>query len=166
MKKIALTIAVVAMSLLFGGVAIAQQQVNPIIEKRLQEMVDQKFANTILMTEKDCKSFGEGWQAYGRIGGRFPLGEGIGKDARSEAMEFRLGNEGGEYRHVLSVPEMPKHRHGYVDRAYGGQPQKVDHGDDRAHELQRPKRQTEVSGGDKPHNNMPPYLVLRFCHKP
>ncbi len=166
MKK--MIVAALALSLVPGGVAVAQERplVNPNIERRLQELVNEKFANAILMTEKECESLGPGWRAYRQIAGRFPLAAGVGRDDRNERKKFDPGDDGGEYQHVLSVPEMPKHKHGYVDHRYGGRPHKVDHGDDRAHELQKLPRETDVRGGGEPHNNMPPYLVLRFCHKP
>lgn len=163
MKKIILA---VTMCLAFSGVEAADhQQINPIIEQRLQELIDKKLSNTILMTTKECSVFGEGWKRYERIGGRFPLATGEGIDARSERQGFKVGYEGGEYRHVLSVPEMPEHKHAYVDHSHGAHPQKVDHGSDRAHELEKSGRTTGVKGENQPHNNMPPYLALNFCHR-
>lgn len=122
--------------------------------------------NAILITDKDCKSFGKEWRRYERLSGRFPLATGKGKDDREMTKNFTHLEKGGEYDHVLSIPEMPTHHHRYVDHAHGGGPPKVDYGDDRRQNRETPTRNTEPTGGNKGHNNMPPYLALNFCYKP
>ena len=171
MKKI---IMAVIMSFVFGGVEAADhQQINPRVEQRLQELIDKKFSSAILMTTKECSVFGEGWKNYERIGGRFPLATGEGIDARSERQGFKVGYEGGAYQHKLTELEIPSHKHSYKDHHFNRSGRGRDMGDrhDHQHEYRIITRTTKPWGGGKdgvhqPHNNMPPYLALNFCHRP
>ena len=119
------------------------------------------LANVIVLTDQDCAVLGPDWRRYEGMGGRFPLGAGQTKDIREETTSFTLGQDGGAYKHQLTVEEMPKHRHSYRvyhehrRRCDGDCSARVPHGADT----------TGEAGGDQPHNNMPPYLVVNFCHK-
>ncbi len=163
MKKI---IVALAMSLMLIGFEAAAQQAS---ENRLsfaQRLagLERALRQAIILTDQQpCSALGKGWRRYAPISGRFPLAAGSGVDDREETMEFGIGSEGGEYRHVLSVAEMPRHRHAYRDRTDDAPPERVDHGDDRADERRDTRRQTAMSGGNQPHNNMPPYKVVNFC---
>lgn len=53
--------------------------------------------------------FGGTWEAYGQ--GRTLVGVGTGEDTRGEQLEFLINQTGGEYKHALSVEEMPSHNH-------------------------------------------------------
>lgn len=52
--------------------------------------------------------FGGTWEAFGQ--GRVLIGVGTGNDG-SAGLSFAAGDTGGEYRHKLSVSEMPSHTH-------------------------------------------------------
>lgn len=124
------------------------------------------FEKGILLTDQECENF-NGWTRYTPLGGRFPLAAGTGRDGNNEQKTFELvpdpSRRGGTYRHTLKVQEMPRHTHGYQYRDWI--PKKSDYGDDehaRPHEW---TKRTESTGGGSPHNNMPPYLVLNFCHR-
>lgn len=70
-----------------------------------------------------------------------------------------IGTTGGEHDHVLTVSEMPNHSHNYnepqsvVLRSSGSQP--ANSGTSFS--------PTATAGSDQPHNNMPPYLAVRFA---
>lgn len=162
MKKIIMTLAMCLM--LVGSEAIAQKTSNNRVSfaQRLTSL-ERALSQAIILTDQPCSALGEGWRHYGAISGRFPLASGSGVDEREETMEFDIGSQGGEYRHVLSVAEMPRHRHAYHDRSMDGLPNRVDDHNNRADEPRDTRRQTEVSGGNEPHNNMPPYKVVNFC---
>lgn len=72
----------------------------------------------------------------------------------------QLGKTGGEFSHKLTIPEMPVHRVNYRIRTpYGGNLGGFDGGNEQF------KDETWTSdpvGGDKVHNNMPPYKVVMY----
>lgn len=97
---------------------------------------------------------------------RFPLGWGYSDT---------LGEKGGEETHILTINEMPKHDHSIsnnhnsqykivVNAASGGgqnygmvyQGGKTNNG---------PYVVADYVGGGQPHNNMPPYLRIKFIIK-
>lgn len=125
---------------------------------------------SILLTEQECEALGQGWENYRRMGGRFPIGAGTGRDENSEERTFGFEPEpsrrGGTYRHTLTAQEMPKHQHGYIDKYLNNEKaENANRGDDDDRErlYNMDKRRTTFTGGSMPHNNMPPYLVLNFC---
>ena len=91
--------------------------------------------------------FGGTWES---IGGRFLLGA----DAT-----YAAGSTGGEETHTLTIDEMPAHRHAIY---MGGE---SDNGEFWGPNVVTPQNKTsanatDTSGGNHPHNNMPPYLVV------
>ena len=138
-----------------------------LIEERVREkfegLVSKKLAGVILMMDQDCATLGSGWHPYGIMAGHFPLATGRGQDDRGETITFNLGMTGGEYQHQLSIDEMPEHAHRYLDRYNRGV--RGDYGDDEPTEHHNDFwRTTKPRGRNHPHNNMPPYLALNFCH--
>lgn len=74
--------------------------------------------------------------------------------------EYNTGDTGGETEHTLTVNEMPSHNHSATfdttdSPAFSGRYALVEtrHADSQRY-------QTSNTGGDQPHNNMPPYLVV------
>lgn len=93
--------------------------------------------------------FGGTWES---IGGRFLLGA----DAT-----YAAGSTGGEATHKLTVNEMPKHVHQVaVPYSYDGNMRtwKAEWTDNAP--IPTNGSPTSNTGGDQPHNNMPPYLVV------
>ena len=126
--------------------------------------VKEIFANTILMTPGDCGSLGPNWKRYKPISGRFAVATGEGNDGE-KIRAFKLKNEGGKYEHTLTVDEIPAHEHTYDNISTGHTGREVaDYGDDQRNSHDKTSSTTKPEGGGKPHNNMPPYLVLNFCH--
>lgn len=82
--------------------------------------------------------------------GRTLIGQG------TSDQDFEAGTEGGESTHTLTKDEMPKHNHSYslakADAQAGGY--------DRYVCRDRDTTSTGYAGGDKAHNNLPPYLVV------
>ena len=91
--------------------------------------------------------FGGTWES---IGGRFLLGA----DAT-----YAAGSTGGEATHTLTNDEMPAHRHTiYMS-------DEVSTGEFWGPNIITPQSKvnanaTDTSGGNHPHNNMPPYLAV------
>lgn len=106
--------------------------------------------------------FGE-WQPFGQ--GRVILGAGATKDTRGESRNFAAGSIGGEFQHQLTIPEMPAHTHrqgfrgvskfgntvGWITVSNMG-PWPISDGAE--------SRQMMPEGGDKPHNNIQPYVTV------
>lgn len=104
--------------------------------------------------------------------GRFPVGKDTGTFAT-------LGGKGGEEKHTLTVSEMPSHQHTGNDRAWhdkqkrNGQQWFVGLTQDRGSwmsnaandGLTNQDTETGTTGGNQPHNNLPPYISLNFIIK-
>lgn len=104
--------------------------------------------------------------------GRFPVGKDTGTFAT-------LGGKGGEEKHTLTVAEMPSHQHSGNDRAWhdkqkrNGQQWFVGLSHDRGSwmsnaandGLTNQDTETGTTGGNQPHNNLPPYISLNFIIK-
>lgn len=110
--------------------------------------------------------FGGTWERISQ--GRFLIGAGANAANTTDywgsyadgAENFPAGEMGGEVTHTLTVDEMPSHTHSERlewsnTKAWGltgtgqGANAVVDQGSS-----------TEATGGGKPHNNLPPYLVV------
>jgi hypothetical protein len=95
-------------------------------------------------------TFGGTWT---RIKDRFLLADGN---------YYTNGNTGGESTHTLTINEMPKHGHDPMKLAYGASsasPTGLNYGSTSVGDKNF-NWLAEVGGG-QPHNNMPPYLVVR-----
>lgn len=139
------------------------------IEKRLEEFMRQRFGSTLLVIATasfasaqdipsgavmafDLQECPAGWMLFDKGAGRFVLGT-------SEA--FAFGSEGGEATHRLTVEEMPSHSHGDIVGGDGGTAGMLN---DYAYHSSG-FRPIKPSGGNRPHNNMPPYIALTLCRK-
>ena len=105
--------------------------------------------------------FGGSWE---RIKGRFLLA--------ADDSTYKIGATGGEATHVLTLDELASHEHGQVRGSYSSRVL-TDRGDGGGGGLSvaYPSgvstqsncwrgNYMESRGGNKPHNNMPPYLVV------
>ncbi|MCY4283967.1 MAG: hypothetical protein OXC65_01350 [Thiotrichales bacterium] len=169
MRKLIAAMAAVPMVALGGEVAAQWRSAefnDPEFLQDIELFVEQKFGNAILMTDQDCDVFGRAWRPYQPISGRFAIASGRGNDDRGEIMNFPLGSEGGEYRHVLTDNELAPHSHIYEYAGQHAGRHLADYGDDQRNHHDFKEHNTEETGRGDPHNNMPPYLVLNFCHIP
>jgi len=107
---------------------------------------------------------GTEWEAYGQ--GRTLIGAGTGTDSNNTSMTFENGKTGGEYKHQLTINEMPAHNHSlaiYGQNIYyfsdaGGSSLTTPYypnGQSAAFSLQ-----TEYNGSDNSHNNIQPYITV------
>lgn len=71
---------------------------------------------------------------------------------------YALGATGGEATHTLTLEEIPSHRHYGVRRNYAGDSGTHSMGASNGDESTSPY--TDYTGGDQPHNNMPPYVAV------
>lgn len=61
--------------------------------------------------ENPSKYFGGKWKQIAQ--GRVLIGAGSGTDSNNESIEINGGETGGEYRHSISLKEMPQHNHNF-----------------------------------------------------
>lgn len=85
--------------------------------------------------------FGGTWE---RIQDRFLLCAGA---------TYAAGSTGGEATHKLTIDEMPSHTHALYEGSGGSTSSAVKESGNIA-------AQTQPAGGNKPHNNMPPYIAV------
>lgn len=74
-----------------------------------------------------------------------------------------VGNKGGDQLHTLTIPEMPAHDHNLftLDNNRAG-PGGFDDG---SQGITGSQKFTALNGGNQPHNNMPPYMVMNYIIK-
>jgi len=80
--------------------------------------------------------------------------------------KLKLRDVSGEEYHTLSINEMPSHTHSYWYRWWGGGDSNRSNtpaGDEWGKNDK--KSDAFYTGGNKPHNNMPPYIVLAYIMK-
>lgn len=88
-------------------------------------------------------------------------------------MSFTTKSTGGEYKHKLSIDEMPSHNHRVPDQADDNSSFKTyDWGEPMLLGTKRATKNkgywwsiTEWKGGDKSHNNLQPYVVTYFWRR-
>lgn len=79
------------------------------IKKDIVDLIYPVGSIYISMNSTDPSTlFGGTWEAFGQ--GRVLIGAGTGNDG-STSLSFTAGGTGGEYKHALSVSEMPSHTH-------------------------------------------------------
>lgn len=89
------------------------------------------------------------------MSGRVPVGV---------SSSYKLGATGGEATHTLTVHEMPSHSHSGVWTYCAG----TQYGwlsTSSGSAIQYNSFNTGAEGGNQPHNNMPPYLVMNYVIK-
>ncbi|HEY9629385.1 MAG TPA: tail fiber protein [Coleofasciculaceae cyanobacterium] len=97
------------------------------------------------------------------LSGRTVLG--TGSSGTAGATAHTLGQKGGEETHVLTIPEMPVHSHTVADgaldsvRAFLGGIQTNQSNYGASNGL------VNNTGGNAPHNNLPPYVAMNYIIK-
>ena len=131
----------------------------------LEKRIDAMFpigAVYITTTNTNPSTFLKGtWEQFGQ--GRTLIGEGTGDDG-TDTQTFTANSIGGEYKHKLTVEEMPSHTHKLQFRGGQGSRPNDPYGDDRPM-LQGTSnygRDVDKAGGDVPHNNVQPYITVYF----
>lgn len=106
----------------------------------------------------------KGWTMFGAASGRVIVGAGSGNGLTPRA----VGSTGGAETHVLSLAEIPRHRHdtteaGDANSTFGISGEKrARHGVSWA---QFATSFTDYAGDGQPHNNMPPFHTLLYCER-
>ena len=106
------------------------------------------FSSTLDTMQKVIEQYGG--KTWERVHGRFLFGA---DDSH------QVGERGGELEHTLTVDEMPSHNHGIPHGYLGLTPAEINisYSDTMKTGTHQP---TTYTGGNQPHNNMPPYEVV------
>lgn len=114
-------------------------------------------------------------ELFSRIGTTYGTGDGsttfnlpnlkgkvpVGIDAGDASFDV-LGETGGEKTHTLTEAELASHRHSFAALSSGGGAQRGVHNDNWDNVTTFASLAT---GGDAPHNNLQPYVVLNYIIK-
>ena len=104
------------------------------------------------------------WERFGQ--GRTLVGEGTGNDG-STSMSFTTDSHGGEYKHLLTIDEMPSHSHNItlpVSTNWSGN-------GGSAYQLNNTTTDNittnyiKTTGNSNSHNNVQPYIVVFFWRR-
>ena len=157
-----------------------------VVDRRLKAMIDILYPVEIVVTTATDDALKPGeedgltqWEEIAR--GRGLIGAGTGTDTNDESVSFTAGNTGGEYKHKLTVNELPEHTHAENingkgnddwDNKFGSMVSRPNPGtgntagysvdissnwNTTGHPVM-----TDETGGNQAHNNMQPYLVVHF----
>lgn len=111
----------------------------------------------------DLDSCPEGWEPLDKLAGRVVMG--AGQRDGSGLTPRKLGETGGEERHHLTIDEMPSHNHQITQQAHWGDRTHNQAGLGGSDGTFDASISTNPTGGDKPHNVLPPFYVLTYCKR-
>lgn len=99
------------------------------------------------------------WERFGQ--GRTLVGEGTGNDG-STSMSFTSGKTYGEYKHKLTIQEMPNHSHKFNDCAWIDGKGNIQSASNNSWFNGGYMSNTTNAGGNQAHNNLQPSIVTYF----
>eukprot|EP01084_Bolivina_argentea_P071914 130643_1 len=120
----------------------------------------------------DCP---DGWEEYDNLSGRVAVGSGyyigVTEDGRTESATYLDGDNGGVINYKLILEEIPQLQFSVTAPRYSGESGWAGDGfvsgnpRNWHNNIGTATFSTNTLGGDQPHSNMQPYLVLTPCKK-
>jgi len=107
----------------------------------------------------------DGTQGTPDLRGRFVLGVNPKNNPVADLTATNIGEKAGTEMHKLTIEEMPSHNHRITSSPYWNQFCWKNGGCDPYWVNGNTDRDTVNTGGDKPHNNMPPFYTLAYIMK-
>ena len=140
---------------------------NEVKTETLNEMypIGSIYITTSISTASELeKTLGVGtWETY--ASGKTLVGVGTGTDSNSVPKTFKANETGGEYKHKLTISEMPSHNHkpqlddvGFATYGSTGGNSNWEYGGNNL--LFGGTNVTGNTGGDGAHNNIQPYVTV------
>jgi hypothetical protein len=153
---------------------------NPELRGRLGDSIFAEISklNGAVLAFDGIKSCPDGWDSYEEGMGRVIVGIGATQDDREETRDFKLGDSKGNFSQELTKDQLPAHSHRIsthnkkasqhdglggsgnshgIDKNFDDSPQKGSWG--------VMESVVEETGEGEAHNNMPPYIALKYCFK-
>ncbi len=139
----------------------AQVAVEAALQSKVQHRIAVPRGAVMAFNLQECP---QGWTDFTPANGRMVLGAGEGnRDQNDRRLSQReVGESGGTETETLTVEQMPSHRHSGIV-AYGGY--SVEHHQSNARIPIQNHGAMGATGGNEPHNNMSPFVVLKFCER-
>ena len=144
---------------------------NADFEKRLKALETKKSPIPIglvaIWGKPASEPIPEGWREYEPLRGRFPVGWNPNDNDIIHNLSTIEG-EGGAKTHTLGIEEMPRHSHESDIHASGDDSDSDGKGiaiNTSNREITRNRKSVvriEAKGGNQPHNNMPPYRIIKY----
>ena len=158
--------------------------------KKLEELLNNVIPNNIIVASiSECTKLGPRWENYEHATGRIIIGAGehnekskatsayawwrydniIPSDTNKFPIKgYKVEQYGGEENHLLTVPEMPRHKHDFIGKTVtrggnNGIGKVVAIGDAAQYGKYTPEGELSETGSNKSHNILPPYIALYFC---
>lgn len=147
----------------------AARQLLGLTQKHIVDMIYPIGTVYLTMDGKNPKELFPGTQWKKISEGKYLAGVGVGRDVNKFLQGIGVGEGAGEYVHTLTVEELPEHDHtvrvnntgnpdGWVDRSRDYERQYWHTGYNVVNDYHHIQPKTNSTGGNKPHNNMPPYF--------
>ena len=141
------------------------------LNKKINSMLDKMYpvgsiyiSTNITSASDVAAKFGGTWEAYGS--GRTIIGAGTGTDSNNLSQTFKEGSTGGEYKHTLTVNEMPSHTHTskkfilWTDNSKAVNETAVAKGVPNRSGWVSQNQVLNNTGGSQSHNNIQPYITV------
>ena len=111
-----------------------------------------------------------GWHKLGESNGKTLMGSGNIVDKYRGMLKYKVGDNGGESYHKITLTELPSHRHNYKDyyfaEYWGNNGAKNHIGNQRPdsdNNIYTKNEQSEYVGNNTPHENRMPYNIVNIC---